>query len=59
MNLNKWHFLTSVEEEQSALSEEKKEVLASLEETDLLNMTPLTALQYVFELKEKLRSAKG
>ncbi|QUW21913.1 DNA mismatch repair protein MutS [Sporosarcina sp. Marseille-Q4063] len=47
------------EEEQNALSEEKKEVLASLEETDLLNMTPLNALQYVFELKEKLRSAKG
>jgi DNA mismatch repair protein MutS len=47
------------EEEQSELSEEKKEVLASLEETDLLNMTPLNALQYVFELKEKLRSAKG
>lgn len=48
-----------VGEERSALSEEKKEVLASLEETDLLNMTPLNALQYVFELKEKLLSAKG
>ncbi|MBO1911353.1 DNA mismatch repair protein MutS, partial [Microvirga sp. 3-52] len=47
------------EEEQHTLSDEKKEVLASLEETDLLNMTPLNALQYVFELKEKLRSAKG
>ena len=52
-------FFDMVEEEQSALSEEKKEVLASLEETDLLNMTPLNALQYVFELKEKLLSAKG
>ena len=38
---------------------EEKEVLQDLEETDVLNMTPLSALQYIFELKEKLRSGKG
>lgn len=44
---------------QSALSEEEKAVLADLADKDVLNMTPLNALQYVVDLKEKLRSGKG
>ena len=52
-------FFDMKEEERPILSKEKQEVLDSLEETDLLNMTPLNAMQYVFDLKEKLRSAKG
>ena len=41
------------------ISDEEKEVLADLNEKDVLNMTPLDALQYIFKLKEKLRSEKG
>jgi len=46
-------------EETNALSEEKKEILEKIEKTDVLNMTPLNALQFVFELKEKLNFEKG
>ena len=41
------------------ISDEEQEVLADLNSKDVLNMTPLKALQYVFELKEKLHSEKG
>lgn len=37
------------------MSKEEKEVLADLDEIDVLNLTPLDALKYIFELKEKLR----
>ena len=40
-------------------STEEQEVLLDLDGADVLNMTPLQALQYVHELKEKLSSRKG
>lgn len=46
-------------DQQEVLSEEEKDVLNNLKDTDVLNMTPLSALQYVFELKEKLGTGKG
>lgn len=46
-------------DQQDVLSEEEKDVLNNLQDTDVLNMTPLSALQYVFELKEKLGTGKG
>lgn len=46
-------------EEQATISEEEKEVLLDLEDKDVLNMTPLNALQYIVDLKEKLRARKG
>lgn len=52
-------FFDSTIEQQDVLSVEEKEVLTDLDEKDVLNMTPLHALQFVFELKEKLRQAKG
>ncbi|MFD1928627.1 DNA mismatch repair protein MutS [Sporosarcina siberiensis] len=42
-----------------SITTEEKEVLNNLQEKDVLNMTPLLALQYVFELKEKLSIKKG
>ncbi|MCZ2258747.1 DNA mismatch repair protein MutS [Sporosarcina sp. G11-34] len=46
-------------EQQVTVSKEETEVLTNLQDKDVLNMTPLSALQYVFELKEKLSSRKG
>ncbi|MHA6258784.1 DNA mismatch repair protein MutS [Sporosarcina sp. CAU 1771] len=45
--------------EHDAISEEEKDVLQMLKELDVLNMTPLSALQNVFNLKEKLGQGKG
>ena len=52
-------FFNLENEPHEVLSAEEKEVLSNLQETDVLNMTPLAALQYVFKLKEKLESGKG
>ncbi|CAM3072449.1 DNA mismatch repair protein MutS [Filibacter tadaridae] len=52
-------FFDLQKDEQQSLSTEEQEVLTNLTDTDVLNMTPLNALQYVFELKEKLTSTKG
>ena len=52
-------FFDQMTENQAILSEEEKEILTDLDAKDVLNMTPLNALQYVFELKEKLRAVKG
>ena len=52
-------FFNLPNEGQVNISEAEKEVLADLDEKDVLNMTPLDALQYIFKLKEKLRSEKG
>ena len=41
------------------MSAEEQEVLTDLNDADLLNMTPFQALQYIHELKEKLRPKKG
>ena len=46
-------------EKTEVLSDEEQEILEKLDKTDVLNMTPLNALQFVFELKEKLLSGKG
>ena len=51
--------LPQEEQEGSVHSKEQQEVLQDLDDADVLNMTPLQALQYVFELKEKLISGKG
>ena len=52
-------FDTQTEIQPDALTTKEKEVLSELLETEVLNMTPLAALQYLFELKEKLRTKKG
>lgn len=52
-------FFDQLNEKTAALSEEEQEILTDLDDKDVLNMTPLNALQYVFELKEKLRQSKG
>lgn len=52
-------FFDAQTEEHNVLSTEEKAILSDLQETEVLNMTPLAALQYLFEMKEKLRSVKG
>ncbi len=47
------------QQQQNRLTEEERTVLADLADKDVLNMTPLSALQYIVDLKEKLRSGKG
>ncbi|MBO0585707.1 DNA mismatch repair protein MutS [Sporosarcina sp. E16_8] len=56
MQLN---FFDIQNEGQVSLSTEEQEVLTDLNDADLLNMTPFQALQYIHELKEKLRPKKG
>ena len=51
--------LPQEEQEGPVHSKEQQEVLQDLDGADVLNMTPLQALQYVHELKEKLISGKG
>ena len=53
------NFFDIQHEEQITLSAEEREVLTDLNDADLLNMTPFQALQYIHELKEKLRPKKG
>ncbi|WP_186671176.1 DNA mismatch repair protein MutS [Sporosarcina sp. BP05] len=53
------NFFDIQQEEQITLSTEEQEVLTDLNDADLLNMTPFQALQYIHELKEKLRPKKG
>ena len=53
------NFFDIQQEEQVTLSAEEQEVLTDLNDADLLNMTPFQALQYIHELKEKLRPKKG
>ncbi len=53
------NFFDIQQEEQVTLSTEEQEVLTDLNDADLLNMTPFQALQYIHELKEKLRPKKG
>ncbi|KAA0966444.1 DNA mismatch repair protein MutS [Sporosarcina sp. ANT_H38] len=53
------NFFDIQNEEQSTLSADEQEVLTGLNDADLLNMTPFQALQYIHELKEKLRPKKG
>ncbi|MBE1553386.1 DNA mismatch repair protein MutS [Sporosarcina limicola] len=47
------------QEEKNPLTSEERQVVDKLNEIDVLNITPLQALQYVFELKEKLTTSKG
>jgi len=46
-------------EEKKALSTEEQDVLSDIAGADLMNMTPLQALQYIHGLKEKLGTKKG
>lgn len=46
-------------EEQGNVSPAEKEVLDRLDTIDVFNMTPLKAMQAIFELKEKLNVRKG
>ena len=59
MNRQQLNFFDIQKEEQVTLSAEEQEVLTDLNDADLLNMTPFQALQYIHELKEKLRPKKG
>ncbi|WP_421101187.1 DNA mismatch repair protein MutS [Sporosarcina psychrophila] len=53
------NFFDIQHDEQVTLSAEEQDVLTNLNDADLLNMTPFQALQYIHELKEKLRPKKG
>ncbi len=46
-------------DEHDTISTEVNEILIDLEEIDVLNMTPLNALQTIVAMKEKLRIQKG
>ncbi|MCG7333975.1 DNA mismatch repair protein MutS [Sporosarcina sp. ACRSM] len=52
-------FFDLQQEEPEVHSEEEQEILAGLSDVDVLNMTPMQALQYIHEWKEKLQSRKG
>lgn len=52
-------FFDLQQDEQEVYSDEEQEILAELDNSDVLNMTPLQALQFVHKWKEKLQSRKG
>lgn len=52
-------FFEATVEEQTKITSEEEAVLIDLNDKDVLNMTPLQALQYIVDLKEKLRNRKG
>jgi DNA mismatch repair protein MutS len=52
-------FFDLQQEEPEVHSKEEQEILAGLSDMDVLNMTPMQALQYIHEWKEKLQSRKG
>ncbi|KXH80055.1 DNA mismatch repair protein MutS [Sporosarcina sp. HYO08] len=52
-------FFDLQKEEPESVSKEEEAILDQIATMDVLNMTPLKALQTVFELKEKLDSKKG
>ncbi|BAQ10595.1 DNA mismatch repair protein [Bacillus sp. OxB-1] len=52
-------FFDLSQEEKPALSAEEQAVLDGIKQTDILNMTPMQAMQFIYELKEKLQTPKG
>ncbi len=52
-------FFDLQQEETEVQSKEEQEIIAGLSDVDVLNMTPMQALQHIHEWKEKLQSRKG
>lgn len=51
-------FFEEVSEEKQTITNEEKAILEDLNTKDVINMTPLQAMQYIVELQEKLRTEK-
>lgn len=52
-------FFDLQKEELPIRSTEEQQVLDTLASYDVLNMTPLQAFQYIYEMKEKLSSSES